>query len=118
MAGGTIIPELGMVVADERGSGAGTTPLPAQPLQLAEVLQEGQDSLSDSPLLSGADWESGTEAQHRLAGMWGIRSTSGENNSLFFCFLITCGQSLLALPPAKQLSLPCPSWLCAAPLPW
>lgn len=118
MAGGTIIPELGMVVADERGSGTGTTPLPAQPLQLSEVLQEGQDSLSDSPLLSGADWESGTEAQHRLAGMWGIRSTSGENNSLFFCFLITCGQSLLALPPAKQLSLPCPSWLCAAPLPW
>lgn len=51
VAGGTIIPGLGMVLVDERGSGTGTTPLPAQPLQLSEVLQEGQDSLSD-PLCS------------------------------------------------------------------
>lgn len=36
-----------MVLVDETGSGAGATPLPAQPLQLSEVLQEGQDSLSD-----------------------------------------------------------------------
>lgn len=51
VAGGTIMPGLGMVLADERSSGTGATPLPAQPLQLSEVLQEGQDSLSD-PLCS------------------------------------------------------------------
>lgn len=123
VAGGTIIPGLGMVLADERGSGTGATPLPAQPLQLSEVLQEGQDSLSDPSALRCrlGEWNRGT-AQ---AG-WnvGISSTSGGNKSLFFYFLITCGQSLFAGPASSQaalLALPQLALCCslaACPLPW
>lgn len=46
-----------MVFEDERGdpspcTGAGTALFAAQPLQMLEVLQENQNSLSDVPLLS------------------------------------------------------------------
>lgn len=54
-------------------------------------------------------------AQHTLAGMWGSAPHLEGTTLLFFYFLITCGKSLFAGPAsAKQLSLPCPSWLCAA----
>lgn len=62
VARGTSVPGLGMVFEDERGepspcTGTGTALFTAQPLQVLEVLQESQESLSDAPLLS----------RHRLA---------------------------------------------------
>lgn len=123
MAGGTIIPGLGMVLEDERGSGTGTTPLPAQPLQLSDVLQEGQDSLSD-PLCSQVHAEGGEQRHSTCWLECGDQLPMWGEQLLFFYFLITWGKSLFAGPASSQaalLALPQLALCCSLagyPLPW
>lgn len=101
VAGGTIIPGLGMVLVDERGSGTGTTPLPAQPLLLSEVLQEGQDSLSD-PLCSQV--QAGRVEQRHSTG-WLER---GEQLPLFL-FPDNMWAVPVCWPCLQPGSSPCPA---------